>query len=348
MIHSLKNYIEGIKTAYNTGLIESLIKQFKTKKLLVIGDTIIDEYYFTSIKGTAIKDPIISAEYKYHETYPGGILAIYSHLSDFADKINLVTLLGEYSPNLDFIKKNIHKNTNFKHFIKPDSHTIVKRRYIDAYRNNKLFKIEYMNDMPISEKLSGEILDYLRNEIKKYDIVIAGDFGHGFLNKQIRECLDEESPYLSINVQTNSANRGYNYVNLYKKPDFFTINEEELRLTMMKRFDDTNEVIRELHNTFKYGKFLVTRGKEGCTFFNDGNIVEAPALTENVIDTIGSGDAVFSIASLFVHSHPDDNLVPFIANCAGAIKSNYMGNKERITAEKLLRFIKELYENELE
>lgn len=343
-----KKYVDKIKKKFNIEQIKELFKRFEDLNVLIIGDTIIDIYVFTTLKGMAIKDPIISVEYQYHETYAGGILAIANHVSSFVNRIKLVTLIGDKNPKMDFIKKNIGNNIDLKIFTKKDSHTIVKKRFIDAYRNNKLFKVEYMNDKPISRELTEEIVEYLSEEIPKYDVVIVGDFGHGFINNAIRNILEEKSKFISINAQSNSANRGYNYINHYKNPDFVMMNEEELRLPLMKRFEPIQEVIGEFHNTFKHKKFLVTLGKKGCIFFNQGNIYAAPILTNKVVDTVGAGDAVFAIASLFVYLNVDDQLIPFISNCAGAIKSNIMGNKESVTKEKLLNFIKRAYENELE
>ena len=138
------------------------------------------------------------------------------------------------------------------------------------------------------------------------------------------------------------------YINHYKNPDFVVLNEDELRLPLMKRYEELLDVVKEFHNTFKYKRFLVTLGKRGCIFFNDENICKSPILTNKAVDTVGAGDAVFAISSLFAYINTEDQLMPFIANCAGGIKVMYMGNKESVTKERLLNFIKKVYENELE
>jgi len=343
-----KNYINGIKSKFNISKISELLDKPKDIKVIVLGDTIIDEYVFSTLKGLAIKDPIISVDYKYHETYAGGILAVANHLSNFATNVKLITLLGEKESREDFVKEALNDNIDLKTFIKKDAHTTVKKRYVDAYRNNKLFKIEYMNDKPISDELANEIIAYLSEELPKYDLVVVGDFGHGFINSKIRELLEEKSKFLSINVQSNSANMGYNYINHYKSPDFIVMNEEELRLPLMKRFEELKNVVIEFHDVFKHKKFLITLGKKGGIFFNNGKIYEAPAFIKKVVDTVGAGDAFFAVASLFAHMNLDDEITLFLGNCAGGVKSNYMGNKESVTKEKLLNFIEKVYEDGME
>jgi len=336
-----REYINKIKKKFNLTQIESNLEKLKSLNVLVIGDTIIDEYIFVAPKGRAVKDPILSAEYENHEVYPGGVLAIAGHISSYVDKIKLVTLIGDRNTRIDFINKSLLKNIELKTFTKENSPTTIKKRYINNYRNNKLFKIEYINDKPISQDLTQEIIDYLNEEVPKYDLVIVGDFGHGFINDTIRGILGKKSSFLCVNAQSNSANMGYNYVNHYKNPDFIVMDDQEIRLPLMKRFEEIEDVIREFHNKFNYQKFLVTRGKNDSIFFNNGELYKAPILIDTVVDTVGAGDAVFAVTSLLINSGVDNELIPFIGNCAGGIKANIMGNKDRVNKEKLLEFIKE-------
>src|SRR4030042_3163673 len=337
-----RKYVDTIRKSFNLEDIKRLIGHLSNLNVLVIGDTIIDEYVFVWPKGRAIKDPILSTEYKYQEAYAGGVLAVANHISNFVNNVKLVTLVGEKNPMKDFIIKSLRGNIKIKTFVKKDSHTTIKRRYVDYYRSNKLFKIEYINDKPISEALSRKVVDYLHNELPKHDLVVVGDFGHGFLNASIKKKLGERSKFLAVNAQSNSANMGYNYITHYNKPDFMTMSEEELRLPLFMRFEDIDEVVKEGRDNFKLNNFIVTLGKKGSAYVHKGKILKAPALTSSVKDTVGAGDALFALTSLFAYSKAEPELIPFIANCAGGIASNIMGNKESVTKEKLLSFAGEL------
>jgi len=334
-----------MKEKFTLQKIENYIKTLKDIEVLVLGDTILDHYVFVAPRGRAIKDPILSVKYRSDEIYPGGILAVANHVSDFVKKIKLVTLIGDQKNKLDFIKGSIKSNTELKTFVKRDSPTTVKKRMVDFYRKHKLFKVEYINDRPIDNVLTEEIVSYLDDELPKYDVVIVGDFGHGFLNEAIRRKIEEKSRFLALNVQSNSSNMGYNYFNLYKRFDFINMNEGELRLPLFKRFEDIDQVMKEAYSAFKFDTFLVTHGKDGCTFVNKGRFFKASAVVESVKDTVGAGDALFAIAALFVYLKADNELIPIIANCAGGIAANIMGNKESITKDKLLDFLNDTFGN---
>ncbi|MCX6709519.1 MAG: PfkB family carbohydrate kinase [Candidatus Woesearchaeota archaeon] len=192
----------------------------------------------------------------------------------------------------------------------------------------------------MSAALGNEIISCLGKEIPKYDLVITGDFGHGFINSGIRRKIEEKSKFLALNVQTNSSNFGHHPFTLYRKFDFLSMNMQELALALHEEHKDAKEMIRKCCKKLKINNFLVTLGKNGCTYVKNGIMINAPILTSSVKDTVGAGDAVFSVISLFVYLNAEKELIPFIASCAGGIGVNIMGNKESITKKKLLDFIK--------
>jgi bifunctional ADP-heptose synthase (sugar kinase/adenylyltransferase) len=324
-----------------------LLDGLKTRKTIVIGDAIVDEYHFTVPKGRAIKDPILSVDYVKHEVYAGGILAIANHVSNFVNEVTCVTVLGDRDDRREFIRNAVNRNVEFKLFVKKDSPTTVKKRYLNIVRNEKLFKVEYINDAPIPEELERELIEYLSRELPKYDLVLVGDFGHGMLTDNVIRVLEEKSKYLAVNAQCNSANLGFNYVTKYHAPAFITMDVQELQYATADRFSGIPVLIEKLHRKAGFNKFLVTMGKDGCRYFNNGSQAFFPAFVTRPQDTVGAGDAVFSVTSLFSCRNYDE-LVPFIANCAGGIAVSYMGNREFITKKGLLGFIEQAYSGDMQ
>lgn len=308
----------------------SATEHLQNLKVLVIGDVILDKYVFVQPKGRAVKDPILSVGYERHETYAGGVLAVANHISSFVKRLHVVTVLGDTERQEGFVRKSQQENATMKIFTKEQAHTTMKKRFLDSYRNTKLFKIEYMEDRPLNEDLTKEVLEYLEAVLPEYDMVIVSDFGHGFINGPIRRLLEDQAKFLAVNAQSNSANMGYNYANHYKRADFLALDEQEVRLPCMMRFEPLEEVVHEFSKRFTFPKFLITRGKSGALYYEEGEIFNADARTTSVTDTVGAGDAAFAIASLYVAAGLTGELVPLVANCAGGLKVKYMGNKDFI------------------
>ena len=67
---------------------------------------IIDEYNFCEALGKSGKEPMLVVKDVFKEQYLGGSGAICNHLSEFNDKVQLLSYIGEYSEHINFIKKN--------------------------------------------------------------------------------------------------------------------------------------------------------------------------------------------------------------------------------------------------
>ncbi len=338
-----KEYLQEIRKKYPLEEIKKILDSFSNKKVLVIGDTIIDEYCFVNPKGRAMKDPILSADFVSEEAYAGGIHAIANHLSSFVKEVTVLSLLGEGMDRKELICEKLHQNIKPQFFVKKNSPTTRKRRFVNHLRNEKLFKVEFINDSPIDAELEEQLIAFLEKELPLFDLVIVGDFGHGFITNKIIALLEAKSKYLCVNAQTNGANLGFNYVTKYNKPHFMTMDGTEIKYAVGDRFSNYSYLIQKLHEMKGYPKFLLTVGRDGVEYFHNGQITAGPSLVSKVTDIVGAGDAVFSITSLLAYNNCEKELVPFVANCVGGIAVNIVGNKESVTKEGLLTFIQEKY-----
>ena len=100
-----KSLINKIKKEYNFKKINNLIEKFKRFKVLVIGELIIDQYFFCEALGKSGKEPILVLKDIKNETYVGGAGAICRHLSQFSNQISLLSMIGEKAELLSKIKK---------------------------------------------------------------------------------------------------------------------------------------------------------------------------------------------------------------------------------------------------
>lgn len=317
--------------------VKDIFKKFKDLKVLLIGETIIDDYYFVMPNGVSIKDPIISTKFIKKERYLGGVFATARHLSQFVEEVNVITLLGEKEKNKNFVDKSINPKIEYSFFTKPGSHTIIKQRFIDSYKLIKLFKMEYLDDSPVPDDLSRKIIEKIQSTYQNYDMILIDDFGHGFLNQKIMDSITKLKKFIGANIQTKNSNYGFNPVTKCKRADFISLNPFEIRLLFQNKDDDLRILLQRLAGLGKYKDILLTLGKNGAMFYRS-KINSAPAFEIRPVDTIGAGDAVFAVGSLLSFSKIDEKIVPIISNAAGAVATQYIGNKETISLEKILNY----------
>ena len=89
---------------------KDLLDKIKKLKVLVIGETIIDRYFFCEPLGKSGKDPILVFKENKFEEYLGGSLAIARNISPFCKNVTVLSALGEHKEYLRFIKKKLNKS----------------------------------------------------------------------------------------------------------------------------------------------------------------------------------------------------------------------------------------------
>ena len=115
-VHKLS--IKKIKKNYSFQNIKKLIDNFKKMKILIIGETIIDQYVFCEALGKSGKEPVLVLQDIKTEEYLGGAAALARHISPFCKNISLLSMVGEKGEYLQEIKKKLPKNINFKYIKK--------------------------------------------------------------------------------------------------------------------------------------------------------------------------------------------------------------------------------------
>jgi len=335
-----KQFLKAFSQKYTFENIVDYINSLRDLPVLVIGDGIIDEYHYCHPMGRATKAPIVVHNYLYHEVFAGGVFAVANHIAGICEKIQLVSLLGNKDSREDFIVKNLKPNINAKFFYREDGPTVIKKRYINQYYNQKLFEINYLNNEFIDESCERTVVEYLQSELPKYDLVLVSDFGHGFITKRIIEIIQDSSKKAAVNTQTNSANAGYNMITRYKSPNYVCLDESELRLAAQERFSAIEEIAKRISTEIDIDYLIVTLGKKGSIGVNrNSEIDRTPIFSSKIIDTVGAGDAFFSFtAPCFARELPLD-LVSFIGNAVGALAVQIVCNKKPVEKYELLEFI---------
>lgn len=337
-----KNFLKDFRKKYNSEQIIDLLKNLSGLKVLIIGDAIIDDYSYCRGMGKVEKSSIVSCEYLNTDLFAGGSLAIANHIAGFTDEISLITCLGKKDDKEDFIKENLNPKIDTIFFYREDAPTIVKRRYLERFKNVKMFEIYYFNGIPISKKLQEEIKDSVQNVAKDYDLVLVADFGHGLITQPIIDSIVNNGKFVAVNAQTNSGNFGYNLITKYNNVDYIQIDERELRLPFRDRFSDIKTLTEKLVEATDCTKVNITLGTEGCMYFQQGQHYYAPVFSGNIVDTVGAGDAVLSITSMLASRDVEPDIIPFVSNCTGALAVKIVGNKEPVNPISLYKFIRSI------
>ncbi|MCK9614341.1 MAG: PfkB family carbohydrate kinase [Candidatus Omnitrophica bacterium] len=336
-----KEFFSGFKKKYTSKDILGSLKSLEDLKVLVIGDIIIDEYHYCSGMGKSQKDNIIATKYNSEEIFAGGVLAAANHIAGFCKEVMLVSCVGTKNDYMNFIVNHLKPNIKtIFHYCK-DIHTVVKRRFVDPAFLNKLFEICYLEDAGhISASVEKDISECIESIIKQFDMVIVTDFGHGMITPKIVKILCDKAKFLAINVQTNSANIGFNLITKFHRADYICIDEPEIRLACHDKFSNLEKLISHVSEKLSCDKMIITRGHKGALAYSrkDG-FSHIPVFSKEVLDRIGAGDAFFSITAPCVYKNNPMETVGFIGNAVGAMKVLIVGNRSSVEPAPLSKYI---------
>lgn len=335
-------YMEGFIKKYSMEDIKKYAEKAEKLKILVVGDVIIDKYTYCIVHGLMSKDTGYSSGLEYSEQYLGGAAAVARHLSSFTENVTLMSIVGnEENIRLQFLDE-IADKMRLKLTYGTGFPTIVKHRYLtrnakrEEYR--KLFSI---NNIPetasYGQMARQEFSKGLSEKLDEADAVFLCDFGHGLIDEETKNLIQEKAKYLILNCQTNSTNYGMNIITKYNRADAFTLDQKELRLAYPALAANENAALQKLSVHLNANGWL-TRGSEGARGIESGRVHECPAFTLTVKDTVGAGDAFYSVAGLYVAAGAPVELCTFIGNIAGALGANIVGNKEAVEKVNIFKY----------
>ncbi len=344
----LRTYLKNFKATGKSAKIDDCMEAISGLKVLVLGETIIDEYQYVSTLGKAAKEEIISTRFDGMERFSGGAIAAANHIISMCGKTDVMTLIGEdvgqgvsAPANLDvFVRDSLDAGAGLSFVRRPGAPTIRKIRFVEPTYMRKLFSVCHMDDSPLPRDIQAQFRRDLKKKLKTVDAVIVCDFGHGFIDPEIVGILEDESPFLAINVQSNSANTGYNLLNKYSRADFVCINATEARLAARDKYSDIGYITAEVIPRIIDAKHvIVTHGRNGCYTFDSssGEAVHVPAMTKTVVDTMGAGDAFFVTGSLFVAVGGGNQIAAFAASVAGGLEAGVVGHRTSNSKLRLQR-----------
>jgi len=333
----LKKNIKKNILKYQIDLV-SIFKSFEKLKILIIGEIIFDKYTTVKTIGTSPKAGVISSTIQNKEIMPGGALATYHFLKQFTKNLSLLSVMNNKIQSANkFLDKNIKKNI----LISKNIPKVIKERVvenIDHQKYKKIITINHFSNINLETQNEKKIIKYLENNLKSFDIVLVQDFGHGLITKKIAKIIQKKSKFLSLNVQTNSLNYGFNLISKkIKKAHLFTLDKKELDLVSYSENSDDLKSLSKLKKIMKSKYAYLTNGDKYSILINESEKYKIKTLDTEVIDAMGAGDIFHAMSTLMSYKQTNQFLSLFISQIAGSLAVKILGNKEFPKINQIIR-----------
>lgn len=305
-------------------------------KILVVGDVMLDRYWFGDVSRISPEAPVPIAKIKKTEDRPGGAANVARNIASLNGNVTLLSVVGNDEP-ANTLKEILIKDKVDTIFKSDNSiSTIVKLRVLA--KNQQLIRLDF-EETPSHEILS-EILGVYTEIIDNYDIVILSDYGKGGLSHTAKMIEIAKLHNKKILVDPKGAD-----YSKYEHATLITPNKGEFRDAVGMWHDEAEfkQKAIDLKDKLNLEYLLVTRSEEGMSLFNNTHQSDYPTVAQEVYDVSGAGDTVIGTLGLMLANQIPIEEAVMLANIAAGIVVAKVGtatlNLQELTGQiKLLGY----------
>lgn len=317
-----------------------LFRKFTELKAGVIGDVMLDTYWWGSVERISPEAPVPIVALKKKEHRMGGAANVALNIKALGAKVSIFSVIGDDDDGqtLDGLFKEEHIATAY--LLKSNKRiTTSKSRIIS--RNQQMLRLdsEIIRDLdpPDESRLIDAVSRYIEQE--QPHVLIFEDYNKGVLTpKVIREVIQLcRAKGIATTVDPKRKNFfAYEGVSIFKPNlkevrEAFNIIDESLDQETLQNIHD--QLKARLHHDISF----ITLSEKGVFYEDSNGAGIVPAHVRNIADVSGAGDTVIAVASLVYAATKDIKLMAEVANLAGGIVCEEVGtvaiNKDKLMHE---------------
>lgn len=321
-------------------IIESVFNNFAEKKVIIIGDAMVDSYVWGKVERVSPEAPVPVISVIKREYRPGGAANVALNIQALGATPLLFSIIGN-DENGRILRSFLtsHSVSDNGIFIDNDRVTTLKSR---IFVNNELIsRIDDESLNYISREIENAIVSAVLHqiEINQIDLILFVDYDKGVLTPSLFKAVNDLARQKGIPTAVDPKIRNFKD---YKNITLFKPNFEEFTngMNVIIEKDDIltlQEKVLSLNNEMNIQITLVSLSELGVLLVYDSGTFYFQATSDMVADVSGAGDTVFSVAALAFVSGADCELMAKIANFAGGLVCMEKGvtpiNKNRLYNE---------------
>lgn len=322
-------------------MISAIQKEFEKKRLLIIGDLMVDEYITGKVSRISPEAPVPVLNYGKKSMEAGGASNVTNNVRSLGSMV-YVSGIAAYDEAGKWLReylkgKGIETVGIFEEKNRP---TTVKTRFVT--KNQQLLRMDQEMTGCISSEVQKKIINYICSHVEEFDAVILSDYRKGvleetkFVSTIIRICNQN---HIFVSIDSKSKN-----IEAFAGADFVKPNDLELeKATGIKIVDDKslNEAGGIYLSKSKAKCLIVTRGADGISIFlPDKKRMDFPTRATQVFDVTGAGDTVISTITMGMISGLDIEEAVILANLAASVVIGKSGT-DSVSQEELIGRINE-------
>ena len=278
------------------------IDKFKNTSLLVIGDTIVDQYVACDTLGLSAEAPVVVVRELNTREYAGGAAVVAMHVRALRAECRYLSVVGQ-DKNAVFAAQELER-LNVKHVLVEDNSrpTTFKIRYL--VNNQKLFRVSRMKEHGIPRKVEDQTIKELKDAALHVQGILISDFVYGVITPRVLETITTLSSKHQLLVFGDlQCSSQVGNVSKFKNFNLICPTERESRIAVGTKDEGIEWVANTLMMETNTRNLVMKLGREGFIAYEsepDGfvNRQHFPALSINPVDVAGAGDSLLAALSV--------------------------------------------------
>jgi len=299
----------------------SILKKIEKKKVLVIGDLILDCFIWGRVKRISPEAPVPVVEVEEETFALGGAANVANNIVALGGHATVLGVVGKdrSAEKMDEIMKQ--KGIEFL-TIEGRRPTTVKTRVIA--HSQQVVRFDQEATKKISSATLKGLISYVADEVKEHDAVVISDYCKGVVSTGLMKAvLKAAGRNKLVAVDPKTAHYG-----LYKGASIITPNLMEASAGSGINIEDKKTLIRagrRLLEKLGLKAVLLTRGEDGMSLFQKGKVTHIPTVARKVFDVTGAGDTVVGTFAMAYAAGASMEEAAVLANHAAGIVVGQVG-----------------------
>lgn len=301
--------------------------QFAKTNLLVVGDVMLDRYWFGDSDRISPEAPVPIIQVSKVDERLGGAANVARNVAALGANTTILGVVGEDEAGNRIGELLRQSGVNSQLEVDPQVPTTVKLRVIA--RQQQLIRLDF-EETPSQTALEQKLARF-EKALGTADVLVLSDYGKGALSQvaTMIDCARAQNKVILVDP------KGEDYEK-YRGATLLTPNRSELRQVVGRWADeeDLTQRAQELRRSLGIQALLLTRSEEGMSLYTDQGVSHVRAQAREVFDVSGAGDTVIATLAVALAAQWPLERAMALANRAGGIVVGKLGTAT-VTSEEL-------------
>lgn len=265
---------------------------FSGKKILLIGDVMLDRYVYGDVKRISPEAPVPVIFVEGCDSSIGAAANCARNITALGGLVTLISVVGDDDSGTQILEK-IAADEKITPYVLRETNraSTLKIRYLCD--NHQLLRVDTETSSGIRAETVMQLLSIAKSEIPHHDVVVLSDYDKGVLTRDI---LLEIINYAKIYGKPVVIDPKKSDWSVYSGATVVTPNLHEWFVASGKEYSPDNVSCKLAEHAIE--NILVTRSKQGMTLVSFDGHDDIPAIAKYIIDVTGAGDTAVAVLAL--------------------------------------------------